>query len=75
MIKDCCVVEVVDGNVADALKRLKTQVEASGIMREIRKTESFAKPSVRRVTKSRMARAKARKAEKRQQAWRTKQSG
>jgi ribosomal protein S21 len=69
MIKDSCVVIVENNDVASALRVFKRQAEASGVMREMRKRESYAKPSVRRVTKSRMARAKVRKAAQRTKAW------
>ena len=74
MIRDSCYVKV-EGDLASALRVFKKEVETSGIMREMRKRESYAKPSVRRVTKSRMARAKIRKAALRTKTWLAKQSG
>ena len=73
-MKDVCYVKV-DGDLASALKTFKKEVEAAGVMRELRRRACHMKPSAARIAKSRIARAKIRKAEKRQQAWRAKQSG
>jgi ribosomal protein S21 len=74
LIRDRCVVEV-NGDVVSALKELKRQVEAAGIQKELRKRACYSKPSEARTTKSRVARAKDRKAALRKQAWLAKQSG
>jgi len=42
------IVEVRDGDVALALKRLKRQVDATGLSREIRAREYAMSPGVRR---------------------------
>ncbi len=75
MIHDKCVVIVENNDVASALRAFKKEVEAAGVMRELRRRACHMKPSAARIAKSRTARAKTRRAEKRQEAWRTKQSG
>lgn len=54
-------VEVYDGNVEKALRKLKKRVAESGILIELRDHESYTKPSVRRkmekaIAKKRWAR-------------------
>ena len=46
-------VEVVDNNVADALRRLKKRIEAAGLFDELRQRRFYTKPSVeKRLKKS-----------------------
>lgn len=54
-----------DEPIDRALKRLKTEVERSGLRKEIKKHEHYEKPSVRRRKKSEAARKKQRKNERR----------
>ena len=49
-------VEVVDNNVADALRRLKKRIESAGVFDELRKRRFYTKPSVaKRLKKSKAA--------------------
>ena len=49
-----------DGDSFDhALKRFKKQVEKAGILSEVRKRESFEKPSLKRKKKQAAARKRA----------------
>ncbi|MDD9802850.1 MAG: 30S ribosomal protein S21 [Deltaproteobacteria bacterium] len=60
------VVKVKDNEPFEvALKRFKKQVEKSGILTELRRRESFDKPSVRRKKKAAAARKRAQKKLKR----------
>jgi len=54
-----------DEPIDRALKRLKTEVERSGLRKEIKRHEHYEKPSVRRKKKSEAARKKQRKSERR----------
>ncbi len=47
MIRDGCVVEVT-GDLSEALRRFKKQVEKAGITREIRRHSEYQKPSAAR---------------------------
>ncbi len=49
-------IKVKDGNIDDALKRLKKQCARNDILGEVRKREHYEKPSVRRKKKSEAAR-------------------
>jgi len=60
-------VEVIDGDISAALKTFKTQVEAAHIQRVMRRRAHHSKPSEIRKVKSRIARARNQKAEKREQ--------
>lgn len=59
------VVHVFRNDVEGALKRLKKLSSITGLTRELRKRESYMKPGEVRRMKSKVARAKARKATKR----------
>src|SRR5882672_9378092 len=68
MIRDGCFVSV-DGDLSAALKAFKRQVETASLRREMRRRACYSKPSETRKVKSRVARARNRKAEKRQVDW------
>ncbi|MCX5783166.1 MAG: 30S ribosomal protein S21 [Elusimicrobia bacterium] len=53
-------------NIDEALKRFKRECEKNGILREIRRRESYASPSVKRKLKSQEAQRKIRRARRRQ---------
>lgn len=50
-------VNVIDGNIEKAIRRLKRKVEAAGIMKELRERQHYTKPSEKR----KLAKAAARK--------------
>ena len=39
-------IEVKDGNITGALKKLKKKFDAMGVVKELRKRQQFTKPSV-----------------------------
>ena len=47
---------VKNGNIEDAIKRLKRQCARNGVLQEVRKREHYEKPSVKRKKKSEAAR-------------------
>ena len=49
-------IRVTNGNIEDAIKRLKRQCARNEILQEVRKRESYEKPSVKRKKKSEAAR-------------------
>ena len=49
-------IKVNDGNIEEALKRLKRQCARNGVLQEVRKREHYEKPSVKRKKKSEAAR-------------------
>ena len=49
-------IRVTNGNIEDAIKRLKRQCDRNEILQEVRKRESYEKPSVKRKKKSEAAR-------------------
>ena len=49
-------IRVTNGNIEDAIKRLKRQCARNEILQEVRKRESYEKPSVKRKKKSEEAR-------------------
>ena len=49
-------IKVTNGNLEDAIKKLKRQCARNGTLQEIRKREHYEKPSVRRKKKSEAAR-------------------
>ena len=49
-------IKVKDGNIEDAIKKLKRQNARNGILQELRKRECYEKPSVKRKKKSEAAR-------------------
>ncbi len=49
-------IKVKDGNIDDALRRLKRQCARNEIIQEVRKREHYEKPSVKRKKKSEAAR-------------------
>ena len=52
-------------SVDDALRRFKRECERNGILREIKRREHYASPSVRRKLKAAEARRKMRRARRR----------
>ncbi len=58
------VVDVQNGDVNTALRRLRKQLQVNGTIREIRQHAQYMKPSVAKRRKSALARARLRKAEK-----------
>lgn len=53
-------VEVFDGNVEYAIKKLKGEIIKRGVLKEMRKHESYEKPSVAKRHKSTEARKRER---------------
>ena len=49
-------IRVNDGNIEEALRRIKRQCARNGVMQEVRKREHYEKPSVKRKKKSEAAR-------------------
>lgn len=49
-------IKVKDGNIEDAIKKLKRQNARNGLLQELRKRECYEKPSVKRKKKSEAAR-------------------
>ena len=49
-------INVVNGNIEDAIKKLKRQNARNGLLQELRKRECYEKPSVKRKKKSEAAR-------------------
>ena len=49
-------IKVNNGNLEDAIKRFKRQCARNEILQEVRKRESYEKPSVKRKKKSEAAR-------------------
>ena len=49
-------IRVTNGNIEDAIKRLKRHCAKNVILQEVRKRESYEKPSVKRKKKSEAAR-------------------
>lgn len=49
-------IKVKDGNIEEALRRLKRQCARNEVMQEVRKREHYEKPSVKRKKKSEAAR-------------------
>ena len=49
-------IKVNNGNIEDALRRLKRQCARNEVMKEVRKRENYEKPSVKRKKKSEAAR-------------------
>lgn len=49
-------IPVKDGNVEEAIKRLKRQCARNQVLQEVRKREHYEKPSVKRKKKSEAAR-------------------
>jgi ribosomal protein S21 len=54
--RDMAEIRVTNGNIEDAIKRLKRQCARNEILQEVRKRESYEKPSVKRKKKSEAAR-------------------
>lgn len=49
-------IKVINGNIEDALKKLKRQNARNNLLQEVRKRECYEKPSVKRKKKSEAAR-------------------
>lgn len=54
-----------DESIDNALKRLRTEIQKSGLLKEIKRHEHYEKPSVRKKKKSEAARKRLRKRERR----------
>ena len=49
-------IKVVNGNIEDALRKLKRENARNNLLQEVRKREHYEKPSVKRKKKSEAAR-------------------
>jgi small subunit ribosomal protein S21 len=49
-------IKVVNGNIEDALRKLKRENARNNLLQEVRKRECYEKPSVKRKKKSEAAR-------------------
>jgi ribosomal protein S21 len=58
-------VVVENGNVNEALKRLRKMVQQTGLVRDMRRHAEYVPPSTAKRVKSSLARKKARKVEQR----------
>jgi small subunit ribosomal protein S21 len=54
-------VEVKDGNVSQALRKLKNKVDESGLLEDVRSKMFFEKPTTKRKRKKGAAKARLRK--------------
>lgn len=61
-------VEVFDGDVVGALARFKKQAIRTGLFKEIKRHDFYAKPSMRRRRKSKLARTRLAKTARRRAA-------